>query len=139
MPVGTIYLPDTNIFIALLRGQPQVVERFKQVPLSHLRLSQTVLGELEYGAEKSAHVVRNRARLVELSQRIALAEFSSDTARTYGAIRATLERNGQAIGPNDLWIAAQALTSNAILVTDNTREFMRVAGLELENWLVHSS
>ncbi len=64
-----------------------------------------------------------------------MVDFDAAAARQYGAIRLDLERRGEIIGPNDLMIAAQALSLQAILVTDNTGEFARVRGLALENWL----
>ena len=129
------YLLDTNIVIAALKGVPQVRRQMERIPLSALRLSAIVLGELEFGAEKSAYSERNRARLVELAQHLPLVGIDADTVRQYARIRAFLERQGIPIGANDLWIAAQALAIDAILVTNNTREFERVPGLSFENWL----
>ena len=94
-----------------------------------------MLGELEFGAEKSEHGERNRARLATLVQRLPLVGIDSDTTRHYAQIRTRLERQGTPIGANDTWIAAQALAIDATLVTDNEREFSRVPGLTVENWL----
>lgn len=126
---------DTNILIAALKGQPEVRQRLEAVPLSAMRLSAIVLGELEFGAEKSIHSERNRARLAALAQRLPLVGIDYATTRHYGQVRALLERQGTPIGANDTWIAAQALAIEATLVTDNEREFSRVPGLVLENWL----
>ncbi|MBN9340998.1 MAG: PIN domain-containing protein [Burkholderiales bacterium] len=133
--MAALYLLDTNILIAALKGHAPVRQRLESIPLASLRLSSIALGELEFGAEKSVHVERNRARLAELTQRLPLVGIDADTAVHYARIRAGLERQGTPIGANDLWIAAQALTIEAILVTDNLREFQRVPGLRLENWL----
>lgn len=130
------YLLDTNILIAALKGRPEVQQRLESVPLSSMRLSAIVLGELEFGAEKSQHSERNRARLVTLVQRLPLVGIDYDTTRHYAQIRTRLERQGKPIGANDTWIAAQALAIDATLVTDNEREFSRVPGLTVENWLV---
>jgi tRNA(fMet)-specific endonuclease VapC len=78
---------------------------------------------------------RNRSRLTALAQRLPLVGIDYNTTRHYGKIRALLERQGTPIGANDTWIAAQALAIDATLVTDNEREFSRVPGLSLENWL----
>lgn len=134
--MATLHLLDTNILIAALKGHPTVRQRLETTPLAHLCLSSIVLGELAFGAEKSAYAERNRARLTELAQRLPLVGIDADTAQHYARTRAHLERQGLPIGANDLWIAAQALALDATLVTDNQREFQRVPGLKLDNWLV---
>lgn len=133
--MATLYMLDTNVLIAALKGQPEVRQRLESVPLSVMRLSAIVLGELEFGAEKSVHSERNRARLAALTQRLPLVGVDHATTRRYGQVRALLERQGTPIGANDTWIAAQALAIEATLVTDNEREFSRVPGLVLEKWL----
>lgn len=133
--MAELYLLDTNIVIAAMKGHAEARQRLESVPLSALRLSAIVLGELQFGAEKSAQGDRNRARLATLAQRLPLVGIDYDTTRYYAQVRALLERQGTPIGANDTWIAAQALTINATLVTDNEREFSRVPGLLLENWL----
>lgn len=133
--MSATYLLDTNVLIAALKGHAQVRQRLEALPFNTIRLSAIVLGELELGAEKSAHGGRNRARLLALVQRLPLVGIDHDTTRCYARVRALLERQGTPIGANDTWIAAQALAVNAILVTDNEREFSRVPGLTLENWL----
>ncbi len=129
------YLLDTNILIAAMKGMPSVVEKLENIPAASLVLSPVVLGELEVGAEKSAHPEKNRARLARLIEDIPTAPLDAETSRHYGRIRADLERKGTPIGANDLWIAAQALALGAVAVTDNVREFSRVEGLEIENWV----
>jgi len=133
--VAALYLLDTNILIAAMKGQPSVRQRLETLPLGSLRLSAVVLGELAFGAEKSAYGERNRARLAALAQRLPLVGLDAETTRCYAQVRALLERQGTPIGANDTWIAAQALAIGATLVTDNTREFSRVPALPLENWL----
>ena len=129
------YLLDTNIIIAAMKGVPGVIGRLEKIPLSALILSPIVLGELEFGAEKSAHVEKNRARLASLIENIPAVPLDIETSRHYGLIRADLEKKGTPIGANDLWIAAQALALGAVLVTDNVGELSRVVGLEVENWV----
>mgnify|MGYP001009845407 CR=1 FL=1 len=130
------YLLDTNILIAALKGQIAVKQRLETLALDKIRLSTVVLGELEFGAEKSAYCERNRARLTRMAQQLQLVGIDAATSRQYGLVRAHLEQQGTPIGANDTWIAAQALTINAILVTDNVREFSRVPNLQMENWLL---
>ena len=135
--MASLYLLDTNILIAAMKGRPEVRRRLEAAQMSALRLSAIVLGALEFGAEKSAHGARNRARLASLTQRLPLVGIDYDTARHYAGIRAVLEFQGTPIGTNDTWIAAQALAISATLVTDNEREFSHVPGLSTENWLKH--
>ena len=94
-----------------------------------------MLGELETGVEKSTHVERNRARLAAVVAGLEVVALDAAVSKTYARIRADLERRGQPIGANDLWIAAHALALGCTLVTNNTREFERVPGLRLENWV----
>lgn len=129
------YLLDTNIIIAAMKGVPGVIGRLEKIPLSALILSPIVLGELEFGAEKSVQAEKNRARLASLIENIPTVPLDAETSRHYGLIRANLEKKGTPIGANDLWIAAQALALGAVLVTDNVGEFSRVVGLEVENWV----
>lgn len=133
--MSPLFLLDTNILIAALKGRWEVRNRLESERLSSIRLSAIVLGELAFGAEKSAHGERNRARLDALAQRLPLVGIDHETARHYGRVRALLERSGTPIGANGTWIAAQALAIDATLVTDKEREFARVPGLNLENWL----
>lgn len=133
--MGARYLLDTNIVIAALKGHAAIRDRLERVPMDSLLLSSIVLGELEFGAEKSAYAERNRQRLAELVRRLPLIGVDAGVALHYGRLRADLERQGTPTGANDMWIAAQAASVEATLVTDNEREFRRVTGLRVENWL----
>lgn len=130
-----LYLLDTNTIIAAMKGHEHIRARLESTPLSSLVFSPIVLGELEFGAEKSAFAERNRAKLAAFAERIPLSAINADVSRCYGRIRFMLERNGTPIGANDTWIAAHALVLGATVVTDNVREFSRVEGLPTENWL----
>ena len=132
--MSTRYLLDTNILIAALKGAPGVRQQLEHTPLNALLLSTVVLGELEFGAEKSAWAARNRQRLNELTERLPLLGVDASAARHYARIRAQLERQGQPIGANDLWIAAHARALGIPVVTNNTGEFARVSGLTVEDW-----
>lgn len=129
------YLLDTNILIGAIKGQADVVKKLAEISASDLLLSSIVLGELEFGIEKSAFPERNRARIVALVAKITLIGVDAETSLHYGKIRATLEKAGTPIGANDMWIAAQALAERVTLVTDNIKAFSRVDGLKMENWL----
>lgn len=130
-----LYVLDTNVVIAMFKGDGRVLARLQTVAVSDLRLSTVVLGELAFGAEKSACAAQNRARLAQLQQRLALLGVDGDTAAHYAHIRHALEARGTPIGGNDLWIAAQARSIGATLVTHNVREFAQVDGLMIEDWL----
>ena len=129
------YLLDTNIVIAALKGVSAVQRRLEVLPITQIVLSPVVVGELEVGAEKSAHPQENRARLAALLEGFPVEPLDVETSRHYGRIRAQLERQGTPIGANDLWIAAHTMALRAVMVTDNEREFSRVQGLPVENWL----
>ncbi len=129
------FLLDTNILIAAIKGHPAVAERLRSLEASQLLLSSVVLGELETGVLKSAWPARNREQLERVVNQLELISVDGAVAKAYGRISAALEQQGTPIGANDLWIAAQALVSGAVLVTANLREFERVEGLSLDNWL----
>jgi tRNA(fMet)-specific endonuclease VapC len=93
------------------------------------------LAELEYGVEKSARPEQNRIALMEFCAPLELRPFEDSAAAEYGTIRACLERRGDVIGPLDQLIAAHALAEGATLVTNNEREFRRIEGLSVENWM----
>ena len=129
------WLLDTNIVIAAVKGAPPVRARLEQVLAADVVLSPIVLGELQFGAEKSSYPERNRALLEKVIEGFPVVPLDFASSRVYGRIRKALERAGQPIGANDLWIAAQAIALDAAVVTDNTREFERVPGLRVANWL----
>ena len=92
------------------------------------------MAELRYGADKSAHPRRNHRFIDTLTGEIPCWELDAPAASAYGRVRATLERKGRPIGPNDMLIAAHALSLGLILVSDNMRELRQVKGLKVEDW-----
>ena len=128
------YLLDTNVWIDVLRGaNKDVIRRMSLASCDDVRLSSVVLGELLVGANKArSHRPLEAVRL--LAESYTMIGIDEREAAAYAEIRTQLEANGQPIGPNDLWIAAQASANDLVLVTANTREFQRVPGLEVENW-----
>jgi tRNA(fMet)-specific endonuclease VapC len=129
------YLLDTNILVAMSKERPGLAQRLGGVPASAILLSSVVVAEIEYGISKSARLEHNRRVFDALLGGFNVVAFDAAAAKHYGPLRALLERQGQLIGPYDLMIAAHALALDATLVTDNVREFSRVAGLAVENWL----
>ncbi len=129
------YLLDTNICIYIRRQRPQkILTKFQQLASGEAGLSIVTYGELHYGAEKSVDIVRATQDLENLLTALPVLALPIEAGRVYGTIRAALERRGERIGANDLWIAAHAMTDSLTLVTNNEREFRRVSGLNVENW-----
>jgi tRNA(fMet)-specific endonuclease VapC len=129
------YLLDTDICIYIRKGRPEgVVRRFETIRPGEAVLSVITYGELLYGAEKNALREQSLHRLQQLSDLVPTLPLPDNAAHTYGFLRAELERRGEMIGNNDLWIAAHALASGLILVTNNEKEFRRVHGLKVQNW-----
>lgn len=129
------YLLDTNILIAMSKERPGLADRLAAYPASAILLSSVVVAEIEYGIAKSTRREHNQRVFDALLGGFNVVAFDAAAAKQYGPIRAQLEKRGQLIGPYDLMIAAQALSLDATLVTDNVGEFSRVAGLAVENWL----
>lgn len=127
---------DTNICIYLIKKQPvQVIEELRKHPIDDICLSSITVAELAYGVHKSAYPERNKLTLAEFLSPFDVLSFDDKAANRYGKIRATLEKNGLVICPQDMQIAAHALSQSLTLVTNNTKEFQRVSNLKLENWV----
>lgn len=127
---------DTNICIYIIKRRPQsVLWRFGLFPVGDIGISTVTLAELEYGAARSAQPRKNREALQQFISSLDIAAFDKPATETYGRIRATLEKKGRPIGAMDLLIAAHALSLGVRLVTNNEREFKRVPGLQVENWV----
>ena len=130
------YLLDTNICIYVINNRkPEVRKKLFQINPSSIAVSSVCLSEMLYGAAKS-HAPDKASRAAKLfCSNFQTLPFDNEDAETFGLIRAYLERRGCPIGPYDMQIAAQALTRNLILVTNNVREFERVPNLKIENWV----
>ena len=126
----------TNICIYLIKHhQPSVLERFLSHPVDDIGISSVTVAELECGASKSRHPAKNRIALGQFISPLDVAAFNREAATAYGRLRATLEQKGTPIGAMDLLIAAHALSLKVRLITNNAREFRRVPGLRIENWV----
>src|ERR1700735_1687347 len=124
------FLLDTNICIYIRRRRPPaVMARFERLKPGEAVLSVITYGELLYGAEKSTQRAQSLRMLEELAAMMPVMPLPPEAGQSYGAIRAVLESKGEIIGNNDLWIAAHAKTAGLTLVTNNEREFNRIAGL----------
>ncbi len=130
------YMLDTDTCIALIRQQPaRLLEKLTAFQPGEVGLSSITLAELQYGVERSLHREQNEAALSRFLLPFEIADFDAPAALTYGRLRAELETRGTPIGALDTLIAAHTFTLKAALVTNNLREFRRVKGLEVENWL----
>lgn len=131
-----MFMLDTNICIYVLKNRDaRLRARFKAI--KDLIISSITYAELCFGIENgAAHLRRERYRQLHmLLYRIQIEAWGEDAGPSYGRVRAALKRQGALIGNNDLLIAAHALSMNAVLITNNEREFSRVTGLQIENWL----
>ena len=128
------YMLDTNTCIFAIRKNPQVLERILSCSEGELCVSSITYAELSHGVEKSSFPEKNRLALVLFLTWITILPFDAEAAEDYGAIRASLEKQGTPIGPMDLLIAAHAKARGLVVVTNNVREFSRVDSLQLEDW-----
>lgn len=134
------YLLDTNICIYIIKGRPrEVIEHITSMEADQIALSSITLAELFYGVATSVHREKNHQALVQFTSAFDIIPFDDNDAEVYGLLRAGIERKGQTIGPYDLQIAAQAITRDYVLVTNNTKEFARIPQLVLENWVSQST
>jgi len=130
------YMLDTNICIYAIKHKPkQVFKRLLEHDPTDICISSVTYAELIHGVEKSQSIEKNRLALTLLLANIEIMGFDSMAAESYGKIRAELEKSGRPIGPLDMMIAGHAKALGYTLVTNNTKEFERVAGLNLENWV----
>jgi tRNA(fMet)-specific endonuclease VapC len=130
------YMLDTNICIALIKGKSlKALKRLGRLSAGDIGISTITLAELRYGIAKSQFAERNREALEEFLLPLEIVDFDASAASAYGPVRAALEKAGRSIGPLDTRIGAHALSLDAVLVSDNTAEFRRIKGLQVENWL----
>ncbi len=131
-----MYMLDTNICIDIIRKKnARLVTKLSSFSPGEICLSTIVLAELEFGAAKCRDSVKNTRALIKFCAPFGILPFDNDAAYAYGYVRCQLESKGTPIGPMDTLIAAHALALDATLVTNNMREFKRVKGLKLENWI----
>ena len=129
------YLLDTNICIYVIKRRPErVLARLEALHPEDVGMSSVTFAELEYGVKKSTDVARNAQALLLFTAPLVIVPFDAAAASAYGDVRSDLERRGRTIGALDTMIGAQALALGVTLVTNNTREFSRIRGIELENW-----
>ena len=129
------YMLDTNIVIYTIKNRPEKVRKVFKQRAGQMAISAITLGELIYGAEKSAQPERNLADIEAFAARLEVLAFDEAAAAHFGQLRAELAKAGNPIGPYDQMIAGHARSLGLILVTNNMKEFKRVPGLRVENWV----
>jgi tRNA(fMet)-specific endonuclease VapC len=127
---------DTNICIYIIKQKPEtVLQRLKKNKKKGLFISTITLSELEFGIENSEYKERNRIALMEFLTIINIKHFDENAAKEYGIVKKELKNKKCLIGSMDMLIAAHAKSLDMVLVTNNTKEFVRVNGLKVENWV----
>lgn len=130
------YMLDTDICIFITRKSgPSLLERIESVPLEQQCISVVTLAELLYGVQVSSKKKANQDAVDLFAQHIEVLDWTPDAAKHYAEIRADLKKKGQQLDSNDLLIAAHARSIGAVIVTNNVKDFGRVKGLKLENWM----
>ncbi|PUA41507.1 VapC toxin family PIN domain ribonuclease [Pseudomonas protegens] len=129
------YMLDTNICIFIIKNKPQHVREVFKAHHDQLCISTVTLMELIYGAEKSFNPARNLADVEGFAARLEVLKYDKDAAAHTGQLRSELAKAGTPIGPYDQMIAGHARSQGLILVTNNLREFNRVPGLRIEDWV----
>lgn len=134
--MSQIYMLDTDTCAFILRKSSVVLlDRIQAVPLKQQFMSVITLAELLYGVQVSSKKKMNREGVDVLVRHVSVLDWTNEAAEHYADIRADLKKKGQLIGSNDLLIAAHARSAGAIIVTNNVKDFCRVKGLRLENWM----
>jgi tRNA(fMet)-specific endonuclease VapC len=130
------YILDTSVCVEILRGRADnAVNRIRECADDEIGISIITLAELQYGTARSNRPEHHAEVVIDFVTPLVVLPFDAEAAKVYGEVRAALERAGTPIGPLDTLIASHAISVNAAIVTNNVREFQRVAGLHVENWL----
>jgi tRNA(fMet)-specific endonuclease VapC len=130
------YFLDSDICIYYLNGMyPDIVTHLIALDAADVKIASVVAAEVYYGARKSRRKDANRRHIDEFFKSFEIIPFDHDASEYYAMIRADMESRGEVIGANDYLVAATALSRGGKLVTNNMKEFMKVPGLAVENWV----
>lgn len=130
-----MYILDTNICIfAIKKKFPELLDKISVRLNDGVFISSLTVAELEYGVSNSLYPEKNRIALLEFLSIFNILDFRETDAVPYGIIKTNLRRNGNVIGPIDMLLAAQGISNNMTMVTNNIKEFQRVEGLKIEDW-----
>ena len=133
-----IWMLDTNILVYFTNRKPgfeKIARRMSGRSPGEVRISAITLAEMRFGIERGEFRAQNTAALDGLLEFLLVDDFPAGAARDFGEIKAALLSEGKPIGPYDLLIAAHTRHIKAVLVTNNEREFRRVPGLSVQNWV----
>lgn len=128
------YLLDTNICIHFFRGKFNLIEKFQEINLDDCAISEITLAELVYGAENSSNPEKNHSIIDSFSEQIKILPVFN-AIQAYATEKVYLRKNGIMISDFDLLIGCTAIANELIMVTENTKEFDRISGIEIENWV----
>ena len=129
------FMLDTNIAIHVIKQRPiAALNKFNQYA-ARICVSSITVAELYFGAENSQNMAKNLVQVDDFLSRLVILDYDSQAASHYGNIYANLTKKGNVISENDMHIAGHARSRGLILVTNNLREFERVEGLRLDNWV----
>lgn len=130
-----MYLLDTNIVIySINHKSDKLLKRMNTHSREGMYISSLTIAELEYGVSNSNKIEQNRIALIKFMSLFNILNFTDKDAIPYGILKAQLKKAGQLIGPIDMLLAAQAISNNMIMVTNNTGEFRRITALSVEDW-----
>lgn len=131
----SLFMLDTDICSYIMkRSEPKLIEKLSKTDINSIVVSAVTEAELLYGIKLSGSQKKARSSFEAFIKHVQVLGWSRKAAEHYAEIRSDLHKKGSLIGANDLLIAAHALSINATLVTNNTREFCRIKDLEVENW-----
>lgn len=131
-----IYMLDTSICIYIIKKKPaKVLGKLKRIKNDSICISSITYSELLYGAYKSENVAKNLLALTMFLSNIDILSYDESSSIDYGMLRAKVEKRGTAIGSLDMLIAAHAVETKSILVTNNVKEFERIEHLKVEKWV----
>ncbi|MFN4812680.1 type II toxin-antitoxin system VapC family toxin [Flavobacterium sp.] len=128
------YLLDSNICIHFLRGKYNVIEKLNEVGIDNCAISEITLAELVFGAEKSDNPKKNHKLIEKFIGQLSILPIF-DAIQTYGKEKARLQSEGKMISDFDLLIGCTSIENDLIMVTENIKEFDRIKGIRIENWV----
>jgi tRNA(fMet)-specific endonuclease VapC len=129
------YLLDSNICIHFLTGKYNIIEKLNEVGIDNCAISEITLAELVYGAEKSANPKKNHKLIEKFIGQLSIVSTIFDAIQTYGKEKVRLQSEGKMISDFDLFIGCTSIENDLIMVTENIKEFERIRGIKIENWV----